>query len=131
MNVLIVLAHPEPHSFNAHLVEQARQAGWRRGTVKTVDLYQEGFDPREGAGHYPSRKQAGRFDAMQEQRHHWTIRALPAEIRRHIELLRWADTLVLQFPSGGSAHLPSSRAGWIGCSFTAGCTTAATAMRTA
>ena len=32
MNVLIVLAHPEPHSFNAHLVEQARQAGWRRGT---------------------------------------------------------------------------------------------------
>ena len=26
MNVLIVLAHPEPHSFNAHLVEQARQA---------------------------------------------------------------------------------------------------------
>ena len=35
---------------------------------------------------------------MQEQRHHWTIQALPAEIRRHIELLRWADTLVLQFP---------------------------------
>ncbi|WP_323083366.1 NAD(P)H-dependent oxidoreductase, partial [Aeromonas hydrophila] len=92
MNVLIVLAHPEPHSFNAHLAEQARQAWLAQGhQVKTVDLYQEGFDPREGAGHYPSRKQADRFDAMQEQRHHWTIQALPAEIRRHIELLRWAD----------------------------------------
>ncbi|EOM2811277.1 TPA: NAD(P)H-dependent oxidoreductase, partial [Serratia marcescens] len=99
MNVLIVLAHPEPHSFNAHLAEQARQAWLAQGhQVKTVDLYQEGFDPREGAGHYPSRKQADRFDAMQEQRHHWTTQALPAEIRRHIELLRWADTLVLQFP---------------------------------
>ncbi|RTF18586.1 flavodoxin family protein [Serratia marcescens] len=99
MNVLIVLAHPEPHSFNAHLAEQARQAWLAQGhQVKTVDLYQEEFDPREGAGHYPSRKQADRFDAMQEQRHHWTIQALPAEIQRHVELLRWADTLVLQFP---------------------------------
>ena len=131
MNVLIVLAHPEPHSFNAHLVEQARQAGWRRGTVKTVDLYQEGFDPREGAGHYPSRKQAGRFDAMQEQRHHWTIRALPAEIRRHIELLRWADTLVLQFPFWWFGA-PAILKGWMDRVFVyGGCTTAATAMRTA
>ena len=32
MNVLIVLAHPEPHSFNAHLVEQARQAWLAQGT---------------------------------------------------------------------------------------------------
>ena len=31
MNVLIVLAHPEPHSFNAHLVEQARQARLAQG----------------------------------------------------------------------------------------------------
>ncbi|MBO2007103.1 NAD(P)H-dependent oxidoreductase [Serratia marcescens] len=49
---------------------------------------------------------------MQEQRHHGRSSA-PAEIRRHIELLRWADMpLVLQFLSGGSAHLPSLK-GWM------------------
>jgi len=99
MNVLIVLAHPEPQSFNAHLAEQARLAYQAQGhQVKVIDLYQEGFDPREGAGNYPGRKNADKFDAMQEQRHHWNNQRLPAEVQRHIDLLRDADMLILQFP---------------------------------
>ncbi|CAI2078324.1 General stress protein 14 [Serratia ficaria] len=99
MNVLIVLAHPEKQSFNAHLAAQARQVYRAQGhRVTAIDLYQEDFDPREAAGNYANRKDRDRFDPMQEQRHHWDNRALPAEVQRHIALLRQADRLILQFP---------------------------------
>ena len=46
MNVLIVLAHPNPSSFNhalaARMAEAAREAGH---SVRVRDLYAERFDP--------------------------------------------------------------------------------------
>jgi NAD(P)H dehydrogenase (quinone) len=46
MHAHIVLAHPEPLSFNGHLATIARdsleQQGW---SVSTTDLYGKGFDP--------------------------------------------------------------------------------------
>jgi putative NADPH-quinone reductase len=46
MRALILLAHPEPRSFNAHLATQAAEQLRRDGMqVEVVDLYAEGFDP--------------------------------------------------------------------------------------
>jgi NAD(P)H dehydrogenase (quinone) len=99
MNVLIVLAHPEPQSFNAHLAEQTRQAWRGQGHEATlVDLYAEDFDPREQARHYCARKDPDRFDPMQEQRHHWNLDRLPAAVQRHVDLLFRADALIVHFP---------------------------------
>ncbi|WP_280955371.1 NAD(P)H-dependent oxidoreductase [Cohaesibacter haloalkalitolerans] len=56
MKAHIVLAHPEPQSYNAHLVEIARNQLEREGYSVTVsDLYAMGFDPCERASHYSDR----------------------------------------------------------------------------
>jgi NAD(P)H dehydrogenase (quinone) len=50
MRALILLAHPEPRSFNAHLATQAaEQLRHDQVQVDVVDLYAEGFDPLEAA----------------------------------------------------------------------------------
>ena len=53
MHVHMVLAHPEPRSFNAHLAaiagETLRARGW---DVSISDLYSMDFDPCERAAHY-------------------------------------------------------------------------------
>jgi NAD(P)H dehydrogenase (quinone) len=62
MQAHIVLAHPEPRSFNAHLAELARRTLEAKGWQVTVsDLYAMGFDPLEGP--HASRKwfEVGRF----------------------------------------------------------------------
>ena len=56
MHAHFVLAHPEPQSFNAHLVRSGAAAleaeGW---TVSTSDLYATGFDPCERSEHFADR----------------------------------------------------------------------------
>ena len=70
MHAHIVVAHPEPRSFNAHLAATARGALERQGWSVTIsDLYEMGFDPCERATHYTAPLDADRFDAQTEQRH--------------------------------------------------------------
>ena len=56
MHAHIVLAHPEPRSFNGNLASVAGRSledcGW---SVSTSDLYGMGFDPCERADHYTDR----------------------------------------------------------------------------
>lgn len=99
MNVLIVLAHPEPQSFNAHLARRARDALIGHGhTVELSDLYAANFDPREAAGHFAIRRDPACFDAAAEQRHSWDRQALPADVRGELDKILAADLVVLQFP---------------------------------
>jgi NAD(P)H dehydrogenase (quinone) len=97
MRAHIVLAHPEPQSFNAHLARQAQTAleaeGWR---VSSTDLYASGFDPCEGPNHYRDRVEPARFDAQREQRHAGD--ALPDFVVDELRRLDEADLLVLQYP---------------------------------
>lgn len=105
MHAHIVLAHPEPRSYNAHLATTARQTLERSGWTTTVsDLYQLGFDPCERASNYPSPLNRARFDVQSEQRHASTEGTLPAAVVAEIELLDRADLLVLQYPMWW--HLP-------------------------
>ncbi|WP_250462323.1 NAD(P)H-dependent oxidoreductase [Microbulbifer litoralis] len=71
MNVLIVLAHPEPQSFNGLLagsaVEVLQSAGHR---VQLDDLYREQFDPVEKASNYADRDEERPFAPLTEQRAH-------------------------------------------------------------
>ncbi len=99
MQAHIVLAHPEPKSFNAHLAAVAREALEGRGWGVTVsDLYALGFDPGERPEHYPDRLDPARFDTQAEQRHASDQGALPAEVRSEIERLDRADLVILQYP---------------------------------
>ena len=77
MRAHIVLAHPEPQSYNAHLARTAQSALQARGWTTTLsDLYAQGFDPCERAAHYPAALHPERFDAQAEQRHASDQRAL-------------------------------------------------------
>ena len=99
MKAHIVLAHPEPNSFNGQLAGLSRTrlsgAGYE-GTVS--DLYSMGFDAREGPQHFPDRKDGGRFHTQTEQRHSADEGMLPPEIDAEIERLLRCDLLVVHFP---------------------------------
>jgi len=108
----IVLAHPEPLSFNAHLAGVARTAlagqGW---SVSISDLYAMGFDPSERPEHYAARRQEDRFDVQAEQHHASERGTIPPEVVAEIERLDRADLLILQYPMWW--HLPPAMLkGW-------------------
>jgi NAD(P)H dehydrogenase (quinone) len=107
-----VLAHPEPQSFNAHLVRSGIDALEARGwTASASDLYAMGFDACERSEHYANRIDAARFDAQAEQRHASETRTLPTTVTDEIALLDRADLLVLQYPMWW--HLPPAMLkGW-------------------
>ena len=112
MHAHFVLAHPEPRSFNAHLVRSGAAAlaaaGW---TVSTSDLYAMGFDPCERPEHFSDRADPARFDAQAEQRHATEAGALPKAVIDELALMDRADLIVLQYPMWW--HLPPAMMkGW-------------------
>jgi len=112
MHAHIVLAHPEPQSYNAHLANVARDSLQASGWTATVsDLYAMAFDPCERASHYAAPLDASRFDAQAEQRHASAQRTLPAAVAEEIARLDRADLVVLQYPMWW--HLPPAMLkGW-------------------
>jgi NAD(P)H dehydrogenase (quinone) len=112
MKAHIVLAHPEPKSFNGHLAGLARQTLEQRGWAVTLsDLYAMGFDPCEKAGHYPNRFDEQRFEAQSEQRHAAKNGTIPPDVRAEIDRLDQADLVILQYPMWW--HLPPAMLkGW-------------------
>lgn len=113
MQAHIVLTHPEPGSYNAHLSHAARQTLEAQGWSVTVsDLYQMGFDPCERASHYTPALDASRFDVQSEQRHASAAGSIPADVAAEIKRLEAADLLVLQYPMWW--HLPPAMLkGWL------------------
>jgi putative NADPH-quinone reductase len=112
MHAHFVLAHPEPQSFNAHLVRSGSAAleaeGW---TTSVSDLYAMGFDPCERPEHYRDRATLQRFDAQLEQRHASENGGLPKTVTDELAILDRADLLVLQYPMWW--HLPPAMLkGW-------------------
>ena len=113
MRAHIVLAHPEPRSYNANLADIARKpleaSGW---TTTLSDLYQLQFDPCERASHYPAPLDKTRFDVQAEQRHASNNASIPADVAAQIALLDQADLLILQYPMWW--HMPPAMLkGWL------------------
>ncbi len=113
MKALIVLAHPEPSSFNAELARIAADELTALGYEPHVsDLYAKHFDPREGPNHYVQRERTDFFDVQSEQRHASMQGTLPADVAADLEDLRTANLLILQFPMWWFS-VPAILKGWI------------------
>lgn len=113
MNSLIVLAHPEPQSYNAALAHvAAKTLASQDNAVRMSDLYAQTFDPDEHARHFPQRKNPARFDAQTEQRFNGEQRTLPADVGREIDNLLWAEFVLLQFPLWWFG-MPAILKGWM------------------
>jgi NAD(P)H dehydrogenase (quinone) len=112
MHTHFVLAHPEPQSFNAHLVGVGADAFQSvGGTTSISDLYAAGFDPCERSEHYDKRLDEARFDVQAEQRHASDAASLPRAVLDELALLDRADLLVLQYPMWW--HMPPAMLkGW-------------------
>jgi NAD(P)H dehydrogenase (quinone) len=105
MHAHIVLAHPEPKSFNGALTEVARRTLEARGwSVSVSDLYAMSFDPCERGGHFSDRDDPDRFNAQAEQRHASDTGTLPPEVTTEVAQLDRSDLVILQYPMWW--HLP-------------------------
>ena len=113
MKTHIVVAHPEPKSFNAHLAEVAKRELRARGyEVSVSDLYSMCFDPCKKAEHYEDPIDPSRFDTQSEQRHASANQTIPEEVRAEIDRLEQAELVILQYPMWW--HLPPAiLKGWM------------------
>ena len=95
MTISVILAHPDPRSFNRSVAEAAvralRDAGHR---VRFHDLYEEGFDPVLPAGEIPREA------------------SLPPEVRRHCDEIAEADGIVIVHPNWWGQP-PAILKGWV------------------
>lgn len=112
-NVLIVVAHPEPTSFNHALANAAATALRDAGHAVTItDLAAEGFRADVGPHDVQTRADTSRFHVQGEQAQAARHQCYAEDIARQQSLVAAADNIILQFPIwwGGP---PAMLKGWI------------------
>lgn len=114
MNVLIVLAHPEPQSFNAALkniaVETFQSAGH---SVVVSDLYAMGWQAALGSGDFDGeRADKGYLDLSLEQEHAFANNSFAAQVKAEQDKVSKADMIVFQFPVWWFS-MPGILKGWV------------------
>lgn len=121
MHVLIVLAHPEPKSFNATLAAVAEQTLTAAGhEVRISDLYRDGFKAVADAADFTGAHEDPdffRLDREQTQAHR--TNSLAADIVAEQDKISWADLIILQFPMWWFGP-PAILKGWADRVFTRG-----------
>lgn len=109
---LIVLAHPDPGSFNGAWAEASAQACRARGSeVLESDLCAMGFDAVEGRRHFPFYDGARAFDPLKAQEEAAGAGAIPADVADEIDKLRRAELVIFHFPIWWFAP-PAVLKGW-------------------
>lgn len=113
MNVLIVHAHPEPHSFTAAMKDAAVATLSRAGhSVVVSDLYAQGFNPVASAADFRDRADPDYLVYALEQRHGYETGTLAPDIAAEIDKLKACDLLLLTFPLFWFS-VPAILKGWI------------------
>jgi NAD(P)H dehydrogenase (quinone) len=98
VKVLWVYAHPDPRSLNGALRDEGVAALRRDGhEVVESDLYAMGWNPVVDHDDFNHDRQE-RLDVLTESEDALHQGRLSADIRREQDKLRWADTLIVQFP---------------------------------
>ena len=96
---LIVLAHPEPCSFNGAWAAATKTACLKAGgDVLFSDLVGMAFDPVEARHHYPHLAPDAHFDPLKAQETASATNRLPTDVVSEISKLHCADRVVFHFP---------------------------------
>ena len=107
-HTLVLLAHPEPASFNGAWAQANCDASRALGhSVEFCDLYASGFDPAERSAHYTDAPYP--FDPLMAQE----TRTTPPDAARELARLTRANRLILHFPMWWFAP-PAMVKGWCG-----------------
>jgi len=120
MNVLIVHAHPEPHSFTSALKSLAETELTAQGhTVTVTDLYAERFQAVAGPDDFLTRSNPEYLNLALEQRHNVASQSLSPDIQQALDRLMAADLLVFTFPLYWFS-VPAILKGWFDRVFVSG-----------
>ncbi|WP_236175920.1 NAD(P)H-dependent oxidoreductase [Pseudomonas pseudonitroreducens] len=112
MNVLIVYAHPEPRSLNGSLKDFAVRHLQAAGhAVQVSDLYAMNWKPQIDASDSLDRDPEARFDPSLDSQRAYAAGRQSTDIAAEQEKLRWADTVILQFPLWWFS-MPAILKGW-------------------
>ena len=112
MNVLIVFAHPNRHSFNGRLLDHAVQTLSDEGhEVRVSDLYAMGFKAVADIHDFTNVGDESAFDVQKEQARAYREGNLPEGVREEHEKLIWADAVIFQFPLWWNS-VPAILKGW-------------------
>jgi NAD(P)H dehydrogenase (quinone) len=113
MNVLIVYAHEEPHSFNAAMKNTAIQTLEGQGhKVQVSDLYRMGFKAVGDSEDFHQRKDRHILKRQAEEQHAMELGTIAHDILEEQDKLRAADLVILQFPLWWFG-LPAILKGWV------------------
>jgi NAD(P)H dehydrogenase (quinone) len=121
VNVLLVIAHPEPASFNGSMARIAIAALTAQGNhVQVSDLYEMGFDPVAGPDDFTGpREDPDRFRLDREQTHAHEAGTTAPDIAAEQAKVAWADLVMFQYPMWWFMP-PAILKGWFGRVFTRG-----------
>lgn len=113
MNVLIVLAHPEPKSFNGAMFDTAVKTFTDAGHgVATSDLYRMGFNPVSDRRNFTTAKD-GEFLRLQvEEMHASEVGGFAHDIEAELRKIEAADLMIWQFPLWWFG-MPAILKGWV------------------
>ncbi|ASZ14174.1 NAD(P)H-dependent oxidoreductase [Chitinophaga pendula] len=113
MKVLIVLAHPEPQSFNAAMYRTAVQAVEAAGhEVKVSDLNQQAFYAVSDRSNFKSAKDAQFLKLQLEETYATSTRTFSPGLEAEIQKVEWCDLMIWQFPLWWFG-LPAILKGWV------------------
>jgi NAD(P)H dehydrogenase (quinone) len=113
MNVFLVLAHPEPRSFNGAMFDTALDTLSGAGhAVVTSDLYRMGFDPVSSRRNFASVRDAEYLKLQGEEMHATEVGGFAPEIEEEIVKVEAADLMIWQFPLWWFG-LPAILKGWV------------------
>lgn len=94
---LVVVAHPEPRSFNGSWAQASVNASRELGhTVLFSDLVADGFNPVESAARY--RDHGDLFDPLKAQEQAAETGTLPQDVAAEMEKIIAADRVIVHFP---------------------------------
>lgn len=112
MNILIVFAHPERHSLNGQLNEEAvNRLRWNGHQVQVSDLYQMRWKSVVDAEDSLIPPWGEHFDPAVDGRYAYDNALQSADITAEQEKLRWADAVIFQFPLWWFS-MPAIMKGW-------------------
>ena len=113
MNVLIVFAHPERHSFNGTMLDAATRTLATAGhTVVVSDLYRMGFASTLDRHDFLDVADPDRFNAQKEQSEAFRTGRFAPELKAEMDKIDACDLMIWQFPIYWFS-VPAILKGWI------------------
>ena len=113
MKAFIVLAHPEPKSFNAAMFRTAVNVLVRAGhEVKTSDLCAMQFDPVSGRHNFTTIKDPNYLKLQMEEMYASEAKGFAGDIENEIRKIEWCELMIWQFPLWWFG-LPGILKGWV------------------